>query len=158
MSTWYLIPPVPAVVSSFWPQPCDPVNSSDPLLNSDKDSGGAMTVLEEKPFAQQLSNVYFTILALFSFKLFVKISLAILSHFYIVKGNRKEAARIKAEFYAATQGQGTVLITHWSVKPSVHTCYGISTRTRTLYGCHLVCNTKGLLSILGHNNWSFWKV
>ncbi|RMC13990.1 hypothetical protein DUI87_09074 [Hirundo rustica rustica] len=34
------------------------------------------------------------------------ISLAILSHFYIVKGNRKEAARIAAEFYGVPQGQG----------------------------------------------------
>nr|KAF6460026.1 ankyrin repeat and SOCS box containing 5 [Molossus molossus] len=65
-----------------------------------------MSVLEDsRPFAQQLSNVYFTILSLFCFKLFVKISLAILSHFYIVKGNRKEAARIAAEFYGVTQGQ-----------------------------------------------------
>lgn len=70
-------------------------------------AGAAMSVLEEsRPFAQQLSNVYFTILSLFCFKLFVKISLAILSHFYIVKGNRKEAARIAAEFYGVTQGQG----------------------------------------------------
>lgn len=70
-------------------------------------AGAAMAVLEEsRPFAQQLSNVYFTILSLFCFKLFVKISLAILSHFYIVKGNRKEAARIAAEFYGVTQGQG----------------------------------------------------
>uniref|UniRef100_A0A803SU97 Ankyrin repeat and SOCS box containing 5 n=1 Tax=Anolis carolinensis TaxID=28377 RepID=A0A803SU97_ANOCA len=62
-----------------------------------------MTVVEEtRPFAQQLSNVYFTILSLFCFKLFVKISLAILSHFYIVKGNRKEAARIAAEAMTGT--------------------------------------------------------
>ncbi|XP_074947268.1 ankyrin repeat and SOCS box protein 5 isoform X1 [Phalacrocorax aristotelis] len=67
-----------------------------------------MTVIEEsRPFAQQLSNVYFTILSLFCFKLFVKISLAILSHFYIVKGNRKEAARIAAEFYGVPQGQAS---------------------------------------------------
>lgn len=71
----------------------------------------AMSVLEEsRPFAQQLSNVYFTILSLFCFKLFVKISLAILSHFYIVKGNRKEAARIAAEFYGVTQGQGMFMV------------------------------------------------
>lgn len=71
-----------------------------------------MSVLEEsRPFAQQLSNVYFTILSLFCFKLFVKISLAILSHFYIVKGNRKEAARIAAEFYGVTQGQGMLIVT-----------------------------------------------
>ncbi|CAN2388699.1 Ankyrin repeat and SOCS box [Pristimantis euphronides] len=74
-----------------------------------------MTVLEEKPFALQLSNVYFTIVALFCFKLFVKISLAILSHFYIVKGNRKEAARIQAEFYTVTQGQGS-----WADRSPLH--------------------------------------
>ncbi|XP_021120607.1 ankyrin repeat and SOCS box protein 5 isoform X3 [Heterocephalus glaber] len=75
-----------------------------------------MSVLEEsRPFAQQLSNVYFTILSLFCFKLFVKISLAILSHFYIVKGNRKEAARIAAEFYGITQGQGS-----WADRSPLH--------------------------------------
>ncbi|XP_004553679.1 ankyrin repeat and SOCS box protein 5 isoform X1 [Maylandia zebra] len=52
-----------------------------------------------KPFAAQLSNVYLSILALFCFKLFVKISLNLLTYFYIVRGNRKEAARISAEFY-----------------------------------------------------------
>ncbi|KAM4621946.1 ankyrin repeat and SOCS box protein 5 isoform 1-T2 [Polymixia lowei] len=52
-----------------------------------------------KPFAAQLSNVYLSILALFCFKLFVKLSLNLLTYFYIVRGNRKEAARISAEFY-----------------------------------------------------------
>ncbi|XP_063314226.1 ankyrin repeat and SOCS box protein 5 isoform X1 [Pelobates fuscus] len=74
-----------------------------------------MTLLEEKPFAVHLSNVYFTILALFCFKLFVKISLAILSHFYIVKGNRKEAARIAAEFHTVTQEQGS-----WADRSPLH--------------------------------------
>ncbi|XP_070769239.1 ankyrin repeat and SOCS box protein 5 [Enoplosus armatus] len=55
--------------------------------------------LPNKPFAAQLSNVYLSILALFCFKLFVKISLNLLAYFYIVRGNRKEAARISAEFY-----------------------------------------------------------
>lgn len=55
--------------------------------------------LTNKPFAAQLSNVYLSILALFCFKLFVKISLNLLTYFYIVRGNRKEAARISAEFY-----------------------------------------------------------
>lgn len=55
--------------------------------------------LTNKPFAAQLSNVYFSILALFCFKLFVKISLNLLAYFYIIRGNRKEAARISAEFY-----------------------------------------------------------
>eukprot|EP00071_Canis_lupus_P026426 XP_022259983.1 ankyrin repeat and SOCS box protein 5 isoform X2 [Canis lupus familiaris] len=48
-------------------------------------------------------------------KLFVKISLAILSHFYIVKGNRKEAARIAAEFYGVTQAQGS-----WADRSPLH--------------------------------------
>ncbi|XP_015247615.1 PREDICTED: ankyrin repeat and SOCS box protein 5-like isoform X1 [Cyprinodon variegatus] len=55
--------------------------------------------LTNKPFTVQLSNVYLSILALFCFKLFVKISLNLLTYFYIVRGNRKEAARISAEFY-----------------------------------------------------------
>ncbi|CAN9514611.1 unnamed protein product [Ophioblennius macclurei] len=55
--------------------------------------------LSNRPFAVQLSNVYLSILALFCFKLFVKISLNLLTYFYIVRGNRKEAARISAEFY-----------------------------------------------------------
>lgn len=84
----------------------------EPYPNTERDFAAAMTVIEEnRPFAQQLSNVYFTILSLFCFKLFVKISLAILSHFYIVKGNRKEAARIAAEFYGVPQGQGIFVLT-----------------------------------------------
>ncbi|CAL1613164.1 unnamed protein product [Knipowitschia caucasica] len=55
--------------------------------------------VSSRPFAAQLSNVYLSILALFCFKLFVKISLNLLTHFYIVRGNREEAARISAEFY-----------------------------------------------------------
>ncbi|KAJ8269664.1 hypothetical protein COCON_G00122710 [Conger conger] len=64
-----------------------------------------MTEFENRPFALQLSNVYLTILALFCFKLFVKITLNLLTYFYIIKGNRKEAARISAEFYDFGQGQ-----------------------------------------------------
>ncbi|KAM6953845.1 ankyrin repeat and SOCS box protein 5 [Aplochiton taeniatus] len=52
-----------------------------------------------KPFAVQLSNVYFSILALFCFKLFIRISLNLLTYFYIIRGNRKEAARISEQFY-----------------------------------------------------------
>ncbi|KPP65841.1 hypothetical protein Z043_115710 [Scleropages formosus] len=63
-----------------------------------------MTELQEiRPFAAQLSNVYLTILALFCFKLFVKITLNLLTHFYIIKGNRKEAARISAQFYDSAE-------------------------------------------------------
>uniref|UniRef100_A0A8C4T3B4 Ankyrin repeat and SOCS box containing 5 n=2 Tax=Erpetoichthys calabaricus TaxID=27687 RepID=A0A8C4T3B4_ERPCA len=70
---------------------------------------------EQRPFAAQLSNVYLTIFALFCFKLFVKISLAILSHYYIVKGNRKEAARIAAEFYRVTEGHSS-----WADRSPLH--------------------------------------
>ncbi|XP_056295585.1 ankyrin repeat and SOCS box protein 5 [Pseudoliparis swirei] len=55
--------------------------------------------LSNKSFVARLSSVYLSILALFCFKLFVKISLNLLTYFYIVRGNRKEAARISAEFY-----------------------------------------------------------
>ncbi|TRY89038.1 hypothetical protein DNTS_022160 [Danionella cerebrum] len=64
---------------------------------------------EHRPFAAQLSNVYITILALFCFKLFVRITLNLLTHFYIIKGNRKEAARISAEFYENGQGHERVM-------------------------------------------------
>lgn len=64
------------------------------------------TTEEYRPFAAQLSNVYLTILALFCFKLFVRITLNLLTHFYIIKGNRREAARISADFYANGQGYG----------------------------------------------------
>ncbi|MBN3295632.1 ASB11 protein, partial [Amia calva] len=50
------------------------------------------------------NNIYVTIFALFCFKLLIKISLALLTHFYIVQGNRKEAARIAEEIYGITPG------------------------------------------------------
>ncbi|KAI3351473.1 hypothetical protein L3Q82_020322, partial [Scortum barcoo] len=70
-----------------------------PLCNVPEEMTVPAEELTNKPFAAQLSNVYFSILALFCFKLFVKISLNLLAYFYIVRGNRKEAARISAEFY-----------------------------------------------------------
>ncbi|XP_022066493.1 ankyrin repeat and SOCS box protein 5 [Amphiprion ocellaris] len=71
--------------------------------------------LTNKPFATQLSNVYLSILALFCFKLFVKISLNLLTYFYIVRGNRKEAARISAEFYDYGQQHGS-----WADRSPLH--------------------------------------
>uniref|UniRef100_A0A9J8DFR7 Ankyrin repeat and SOCS box containing 5a n=1 Tax=Cyprinus carpio carpio TaxID=630221 RepID=A0A9J8DFR7_CYPCA len=68
-----------------------------------------------RPFTAQLSNVYLTILALFCFKLFVRITLNLLTHFYIIKGNRKEAARISAEFYDNGQGHGS-----WADRSALH--------------------------------------
>ncbi|NP_001017746.1 uncharacterized protein LOC550441 [Danio rerio] len=70
---------------------------------------------EYRPFAAQLSNVYLTILSLFCFKLFVRITLNLLTHFYIIKGNRKEAARISAEFYDNGQGHGS-----WADRSALH--------------------------------------
>uniref|UniRef100_A0A673GGQ5 Ankyrin repeat and SOCS box protein 5-like n=1 Tax=Sinocyclocheilus rhinocerous TaxID=307959 RepID=A0A673GGQ5_9TELE len=73
------------------------------------------TTEECRPFTAQLSNVYLTILALFCFKLFVRITLNLLTHFYIIKGNRKEAARISAEFYDNGQGHGS-----WADRSALH--------------------------------------
>ncbi|XP_040194606.1 ankyrin repeat and SOCS box protein 11 isoform X1 [Rana temporaria] len=50
-----------------------------------------------------LTNIYVAIFALFCFKLLIKVSLCVLTHFYIVRGNRKEAARIAEEFYGVVQ-------------------------------------------------------
>ena len=75
------------------------------LCNVSEEMSDPTGELTNKPFTAQLSNVYFSILALFCFKLFVKISLNLLAYFYIVRGNRKEAARISAEFYDYTGQQ-----------------------------------------------------
>lgn len=116
------------------------------------DCSAAMSVLEEsRPFAQQLSNVYFTILSLFCFKLFVKISLAILSHFYIVKGNRKEAARIAAEFYGVTQGQGMFTV--------ILSCFQLSlTTVWSTVQKNMPCFLYGLLQSDYFVNFSVWKI
>ncbi|KAM8909445.1 ankyrin repeat and SOCS box protein 5 isoform 2-T2 [Spinachia spinachia] len=71
--------------------------------------------LSTKPLVARLSNVYLSILALFCFKLFVKISLNLLTYFYIVRGNRKEAARISAEFYDHGQKHGA-----WAERSPLH--------------------------------------
>ncbi|XP_077433690.1 ankyrin repeat and SOCS box protein 5 [Vanacampus margaritifer] len=76
---------------------------------------GSTATGDSKPFAAQLSNVYLSILALFCFKLFVKISLNLLTYFYIVRGNRKEAARISAEFYDYAQQRGS-----WTDRSPLH--------------------------------------
>ncbi|KAJ8015447.1 hypothetical protein DPEC_G00026220 [Dallia pectoralis] len=79
-----------------------------------------MTEATENPFASlHYSNVYLTILALFGFKLFIKISLNCLSYFYIIRGNRKEAARISAEFYDFGQGHRS-----WGERSPLHDAAG----------------------------------
>ncbi|KAJ8262214.1 hypothetical protein GJAV_G00163890 [Gymnothorax javanicus] len=89
-----------------------------------------MTEFENRPFAAQLSNVYLTILALFCFKLFVKITLNLLTYFYIIRGNRKEAARISAEFYDFGQGQRS-----WADRSPLHEA---AARGRLLTLRHLI--------------------
>ncbi|XP_024118365.1 ankyrin repeat and SOCS box protein 5 isoform X1 [Oryzias melastigma] len=85
--------------------------------------------LTNKPFTVQLSNVYLSILALFCFKLFVKVSLNLLTYFYIVRGNRKEAARISAEFYDYGQQHRS-----WADRSPLHdaACQGRLLALRTL--------------------------
>ncbi|XP_053562047.1 ankyrin repeat and SOCS box protein 11 [Bombina bombina] len=60
--------------------------------------------MEASTILLAFNNIYITIFALFFFKLLIKISLALLTHFYIVRGNRKEAARIAEEIYGIAQG------------------------------------------------------
>lgn len=85
--------------------------------------------LSSKPFAAQLSNVYLSILALFCFKLFIKISLNLLTYFYIIRGNRKEAARISAEFYDYGQQHRS-----WADRSPLHdaACQGRLLAVKTL--------------------------
>lgn len=63
------------------------------------------TKMEGSSILHAFNNIYFAIFALFCFKLLIKISLALLTHFYIVKGNRKEAARIAEEIYGIVPGK-----------------------------------------------------
>ncbi|KAM9321275.1 ankyrin repeat and SOCS box protein 11 [Gastrophryne carolinensis] len=60
--------------------------------------------METSSLLLAFTNIYVAILALFCFKLLIKVSLALLTHFYIVRGNRKEAARIAEEIYGIAQG------------------------------------------------------
>ncbi|KAM8976863.1 ankyrin repeat and SOCS box protein 11 [Pelodytes ibericus] len=60
--------------------------------------------MEASSILLAFNNIYVTIFALFCFKLLIKVSLALLTHFYIVRGNRKEAARIAEEIYGIAQG------------------------------------------------------
>ncbi|XP_061483156.1 ankyrin repeat and SOCS box protein 11 isoform X3 [Rhineura floridana] len=60
--------------------------------------------MEGSKILHAFNNIYFAIFALFCFKLLIKTSLALLTYFYIVKGNRKEAARIAEEIYGIAPG------------------------------------------------------
>ncbi|XP_038173028.1 ankyrin repeat and SOCS box protein 11 isoform X2 [Arvicola amphibius] len=56
--------------------------------------------MEDGPAFYGFKNIFMTMFAtFFFFKLLIKVFLALLTHFYVVKGNRKEAARIAEEIY-----------------------------------------------------------
>ncbi|XP_061414759.1 ankyrin repeat and SOCS box protein 5-like isoform X2 [Lethenteron reissneri] len=87
-------------------------------------------------FARKFGNIYLSILALFCFKLCVKLSLALLSHFYIVRGNRKEAARIASEFYGIAEHSGS-----WADRSLQHEAASqgrlLSLKTYIAQGCNV---------------------
>lgn len=61
--------------------------------------------MEDGPVFYGFKNIFITMFATFLFfKLLIKVFLALLTHFYIVKGNRKEAARIAEEIYGGISG------------------------------------------------------
>lgn len=70
-----------------------------------QDAAGEQSEMEGRAVLPAVTNIYQAIFALFCFKLLIKISLALLTHFYIVKGNRKEAARIAEEIYGIVPGK-----------------------------------------------------
>jgi hypothetical protein len=62
--------------------------------------------MEDAPAFYGFKNIFLTMFAtFFFFKLLIKVFLALLTHFYIVKGNRKEAARIAEEIYGGLSGK-----------------------------------------------------
>lgn len=62
--------------------------------------------MEDGPAFYGFKNIFLTMFAtFFFFKLLIKVFLALLTHFYVVKGNRKEAARIAEEIYGGLSGK-----------------------------------------------------
>lgn len=66
--------------------------------------------MEDGPAFYGFKNIFLTMFAtFFFFKLLIKVFLALLTHFYVVKGNRKEAARIAEEIYGGLSGKKKIL-------------------------------------------------
>lgn len=62
--------------------------------------------MEDGPAFYGFKNIFLTMFAtFFFFKLLIKVFLALLTHFYVVKGNRKEAARIAEEICGGLSGK-----------------------------------------------------
>ncbi|XP_031814830.1 ankyrin repeat and SOCS box protein 11 isoform X3 [Sarcophilus harrisii] len=125
--------------------------------------------MEENSVFHGFKNIYVTIFALFFFfKLLIKIFLALLTHFYIVKGNRKEAARISEEIYggiseswadrsllheAASQGRLLALKTliAQGINVNLVTINRVSSLHEACLGGHVAC-AKVLLEHGAHVN------
>lgn len=73
--------------------------------------------MEDGPVFYGFKNIFVTMFAtFFFFKLLIKVFLALLTHFYIVKGNRKEAARIAEEIYSGISGKNTWICSQYFLK------------------------------------------
>ncbi|XP_042536443.1 ankyrin repeat and SOCS box protein 11 isoform X1 [Dipodomys merriami] len=113
--------------------------------------------MEDGPVFYGFKNIFITMFAtFFFFKLLIKVFLALLTHFYIVKGNRKEAARIAEEIYggisdcwadrsplheAAAQGRLLALKTLISqgVNVNLLTLNHVSSLHEACLGGHVAC-------------------
>ncbi|XP_039770144.1 ankyrin repeat and SOCS box protein 11 isoform X2 [Ornithorhynchus anatinus] len=116
--------------------------------------------MEDCPMSLGFKNIFVTIFAaFFFFKLLIKVFLALLTHFYIVKGNKKEAARIAEEIYggdcwadrsplheAASQGRLLSLknLLAQGVNVNLVTINRVSSLHEACLGGHMAC-TKVLL-------------
>ncbi|XP_055987224.1 ankyrin repeat and SOCS box protein 11 isoform X1 [Sorex fumeus] len=125
--------------------------------------------MEDGPVFFGFQNIFLTMFAtFFFFKLLIKVFLALLTHFYIVKGNRKEAARIAEEIYggvtdcwadrsplheAAAQGRLLALKTLLAqgINVNLVTINRVSSLHEACLGGHVAC-TKALLESGAHVN------
>ncbi|XP_026333883.1 ankyrin repeat and SOCS box protein 11 isoform X2 [Ursus americanus] len=125
--------------------------------------------MEDGPVSYGFKNIFITMFAtFFFFKLLIKVCLALLTHFYIVKGNRKEAARIAEEIYggisdcwadrsplheAAAQGRLLALKTliAQGVNVNLVTINRVSSLHEACLGGHVAC-AKALLENGAHVN------
>ncbi|XP_036876430.2 ankyrin repeat and SOCS box protein 11 isoform X4 [Manis javanica] len=125
--------------------------------------------MEDGPVSYGFKNIFITMFAtFFFFKLLIKVFLALLTHFYIVKGNRKEAARIAEEIYggiadcwadrsplheAAAQGRLLTLKTliAQGVNVNLVTINRVSALHEACLGGHVAC-AKALLEKGAHVN------
>lgn len=79
--------------------------------------------MEDGSLFYDFKNIFITMFATFLFfKLLIKVFLALLTHFYVVKGNRKEAARIAEEIYGGIPGKKTAFVKKLMHENSVLSC------------------------------------